>query len=41
MSNRDILYIAKSAVPFFLILVLAVGLITVFPGIVTYLPDHM
>lgn len=41
LSSRDILYIAKSAVPFFLILVLAVALITVFPGIVTYLPNHM
>ncbi len=41
LSSRDILYIAKSAVPFFLILCLAVVLITVFPGIVTYLPEHM
>ena len=41
LSSRDILYIAKSAVPFFLILMLAVAMITVFPGIVTYLPNHM
>ena len=41
LSSRDILYIAKAAVPFFLILVLAVMMITVFPGIVTYLPNHM
>jgi tripartite ATP-independent transporter DctM subunit len=41
LSNRDILFIAKAAVPFFLILVLAVAIITVFPAIVTYLPDHM
>ncbi len=41
LSNRDILFIAKSAIPFFLILVLAVALISVFPGLVTYLPNHM
>ena len=41
LSSRDILYIAKSAVPFFLILMLAVAVITVFPEIVTYLPNHM
>ncbi|SBV98117.1 putative DctM (C4-dicarboxylate permease, large subunit) [uncultured Alphaproteobacteria bacterium] len=41
LSSRDILYIAKSAVPFFLILCLAVAVITVFPEVVTYLPDHM
>jgi len=41
LTNRDILYIAKTAVPFFLLMVLAVAVITIFPGIVTYLPNHM
>ncbi len=41
LSSRDILFIAKAAVPFFLILILAVAIITVFPGIVTYMPNHM
>lgn len=41
LSSRDILFIAKAAVPFFLILILAVAVITVFPEIVTYLPNHM
>ncbi|WP_337997217.1 TRAP transporter large permease subunit [Oleispirillum naphthae] len=41
LTNRDILYIAKTAIPFFLLMVVAVGLIMVFPGIVTYLPNHM
>lgn len=41
LSSRDILFIAKSAVPFFLILVLAVAVIMIFPEIVTYLPNHM
>ncbi|MGE4528872.1 MAG: TRAP transporter large permease [Rhodospirillaceae bacterium] len=41
LTNRDILYIAKTAIPFFLLMVVAVGIIMIFPGIVTYLPNHM
>ncbi|MBN2752166.1 MAG: TRAP transporter large permease subunit [Rhodospirillaceae bacterium] len=41
LTNRDILFIAKSAIPFFLLMVLAVALIMIFPEIVTYLPNHM
>lgn len=41
LTNIDILKIAKAALPFFLILLLAVFLITIFPQIVTYLPSLM
>lgn len=41
LTGFDILRIAKAALPFFLLLLLAVGLITVFPGIATYLPSLM
>jgi len=41
LTGIDILKIAKAALPFFLILLFAVGLITIFPSIVTYLPDLM
>lgn len=39
LTGIDILRIAKAALPFFFLLLLAVILITFFPGIVTYLPD--
>lgn len=41
LTGLDILKIAKAAFPFFLLLVLGVILITVFPGIVTTLPNAM
>jgi len=41
MANRDIMYTAKAAVPFFLVMVFATAVITVFPEIVTYLPNRM
>jgi tripartite ATP-independent transporter DctM subunit len=41
LTGTDILRIAKAALPFFFLLLLAVVLITLFPGIVTYLPDLM
>ncbi|MEM8849508.1 MAG: TRAP transporter large permease subunit [Pseudomonadota bacterium] len=41
LTGLDILKIAKAAFPFFLLLVLGVILITVFPGIVTVLPNAM
>lgn len=41
LTGRDILYVAKCALPFFLLMVVAVALVTVFPDIVTYLPDRM
>ena len=41
LTGFDILRIAKAALPFFLLLLLAVALITIFPGIATYLPSLM
>jgi tripartite ATP-independent transporter DctM subunit len=39
MTGKDSNTIAKAAIPFFLCLVVCIVLITVFPQIVTYLPD--
>ncbi|MFD1342579.1 TRAP transporter large permease [Litorisediminicola beolgyonensis] len=41
LTGIDILRIAKAALPFFFLLLLAVVLITLFPGLVTFLPDAM
>lgn len=41
LTGIDILRIAKAAFPFFLLLLLGVVLISVFPGIVTVLPNMM
>ncbi|WP_375256948.1 TRAP transporter large permease [Citreimonas sp.] len=41
LTGIDILRIAKAAFPFFLLLVLAVALITAFPALVTWLPQAM
>lgn len=41
MTGRPITYIAKAAFPFFLIMCVAVTLITVFPDLVNYLPRQM
>ncbi|MCW9039635.1 MAG: TRAP transporter large permease subunit [Rhodospirillales bacterium] len=41
LTNRNILVVARAALPFFMLLLLAVGLITLFPEIVTYLPNRM
>lgn len=41
LTGIDILRIAKAALPFFALMLLAVLLITMFPEIVTYLPDAM
>ncbi|HYI89917.1 MAG TPA: TRAP transporter large permease subunit [Beijerinckiaceae bacterium] len=38
MSGKDSLTVARASLPFFFLLVIAVGLITVFPQIVMYLP---
>jgi tripartite ATP-independent transporter DctM subunit len=39
MTGKDSNEIAKAAIPFFAMLVIAIALITVFPQIVTWLPD--
>jgi len=41
MTGKEQTEIAMAALPFFAMLVLAVALITVFPGIVTMLPDYL
>ncbi|MCH2393907.1 MULTISPECIES: TRAP transporter large permease [Oceanibaculum] len=40
LTGRNILYIAYAALPFFLLMVAAVVIITIFPEIVTYLPQQ-
>lgn len=39
MSGRDSTYVARAAIPFFLLLVAAIAIITVFPQLVLILPD--
>ena len=41
MTKREITYIAKVAMPFFWLMVLAVLLVYFFPGIITWLQSHM
>ncbi len=41
MTQRSIVYIARAALPFFLLMVMMVVLLYVFPQIVTFLPTHM
>ena len=41
MTKRDIAYIARVAMPFFWLMVVAVLLIYFFPAIITWLPSHM
>ena len=41
MTKRDIGWIAKVTLPFFFLMVAAVGLVYLFPGIVTWLPQQM
>lgn len=41
MTGKHIFYVAKASFPFFLLMILAVVIITIFPQIVTYLPNQM
>ena len=41
MANKDMGYIAKSAFPLFLLMVLAVILVVIFPEIALWMPDQM
>jgi C4-dicarboxylate transporter, DctM subunit len=41
MTKREITYLARVAFPFFLLMVVAVGLLYFFPGLVTWLPSQM
>jgi tripartite ATP-independent transporter DctM subunit len=39
MTGRDSFYVARAALPFFFLLLLAIAIITLFPGVVTWLPE--
>ena len=41
LTGHDIFYVAKSVLPFFFLLCLGVVIITIFPGIATWLPQTM
>lgn len=41
MTGKDMAFIARAAAPMFAIMVLAVGILSLFPSIATYLPDAM
>ncbi len=41
LTRKNILYVARAALPFFLLMVLAIVLIVAFPEIVTYLPQRL
>lgn len=41
LTERNILTVARAALPFFLLMVLALVLLTLFPGIATWLPSQM
>ena len=41
LTGKNMFYIARATLPFFLLMVLAVALVWIFPEIVTYLPGKM
>jgi C4-dicarboxylate transporter DctM subunit len=41
LTEKDMFYIARAALPFFFLMIIAVALICVFPEIVTFLPSKM
>ena len=41
LTGRNILSVARAALPFFMLMLLGLALIIAYPGIVTYLPDRM
>ncbi len=41
MTGKDSNTIARASIPFFVMLLVCIGLITVFPEIVTWLPDRL
>jgi TRAP-type C4-dicarboxylate transport system permease large subunit len=41
MTGKDSNVIARAAIPFFMCLVVCIALITLFPDIVTWLPDQV
>ena len=41
LTGHNILVVARAALPFFMLMLLALALIVIFPQIVTYLPNNM
>ncbi|MBC8023037.1 MAG: TRAP transporter large permease subunit [Burkholderiales bacterium] len=41
MSGRDSFYVGKASIPFFLMLVVSIVIITIWPATVTWLPDYV
>jgi len=41
MTGRNILYVARAALPFFTLLLIGVVLLVLFPGLATWLPERM
>jgi TRAP-type C4-dicarboxylate transport system permease large subunit len=41
MTGRDSMYVTRATMPFFIMLVVAVAILAVFPEIVTWLPGRM
>ena len=41
LTGRDIFYIARTAIPFFVVMVIALVLLVIFPGLATWLPGKM
>jgi C4-dicarboxylate transporter DctM subunit len=40
LTGRNLLYIARAALPFFFLMIVAIILLTMFPGIATWLPEQ-
>jgi len=41
LTGKNIVYVAKAVLPFFLVLLLGIIILTIFPEIVTWLPSNM
>jgi tripartite ATP-independent transporter DctM subunit len=41
LTGRDILTVTRNTLPFFVLMLIAVALVTIFPGLVTFLPNTM
>ena len=41
LTQRDMFYVARASLPFFMIMVVAVAIIWIFPQVVTFLPSQM
>jgi TRAP-type C4-dicarboxylate transport system permease large subunit len=39
MTGKDSNYIARVSLPFFMMMVVAIAIVTIWPGVVTWLPD--